>query len=109
MRNEVDLSKSKPISQEQIKKYVDTVGADTVSEIATEITERLQEACTHVGEVFCEMEQKFPEIMACMGFAAIATCNALPIEVEHVPVCVVTGTASGIQYTACSTTTDSSL
>lgn len=100
MSRETNISKSRAISDKQIDEYLNTVGKETVADIATTITERLQEACAHVGDVFVELEQKFPEIMACMGFSAIATCNALPLEVEHTPVCVVVGTAAGIQHAA---------
>ena len=101
MREEVNnLTKSRSVSSKQIKEYMDTLDRETVADIATTITDRLQEACAHVGDVYCEMEQKFPEIMACMGFSAIATCNALPLEIDHTPVCVVVGTASGIQHAA---------
>ena len=95
-----NLTKSKPITSEQIESYIDTVGKETVSEICVTITKRLQEACEHVGDVYLEMEQKFPEIMTAMGFSVIVTCNALPIDTEHVPVCVVVGSASGIQHAA---------
>lgn len=94
------LTKSEPVTSEQIEKYISTVGKETVAEIAISITKRLQDACEHVGDVYLELEHKFPEIMAAMGFAAIATCNALPIETEHAPICVVVGSASGIQHAA---------
>ncbi len=100
MNRETNMFKSKLVSDKQIKDYLDTVGGETVADIALTITERLHEACAHVGDVFCEMEQKFPEIMTVMGFSAIATCNALPLEIDHTPVCVVVGTASGIQHAA---------
>ena len=95
-----DLTKSEPVTSEQIEKYIATVGKETVSDIAVSITNRLQDACEHVGNVYLELEQKFPEIMAAMGFSVIATCNALPIDIEHAPVCVVVGSASGIQHAA---------
>lgn len=95
---DANVFRSKAVSAEQIKSYIDTVGKETIAEITTAITDRLQEACENVGNVYLEMEQKFPEIMHGMGFAVIATCNALPIEVEHTPACVVIGTAPGIQH-----------
>lgn len=100
MIKDASITKSKPVTSEQIESYIDTVGKETVSEICVDITNRLQEACAHVGDVYIELEHKFPEIMAAMGFAAIATCNALPIESEHAPVCVVVGSAPGIQHAA---------
>lgn len=95
-----NVFKSNVVSSEQIESYINTVGKETVAEIATTITDRLQEACENVGNVYLEMERKFPEVMAVMGFAAIATCNALPIEAEHAPTCVVIGTEGGIQHAA---------
>lgn len=100
MIKDANITKSKPVTSEQIESYMDAVGKETVSEICVAITNKLQDACAHVGDVYIELEQKFPEIMAAMGFAAIATCNALPIESEHTPVCVVVGSASGIQHAA---------
>lgn len=100
MIKDVNISRSEPITSEQIESYINAVGRETVSEICVDITKRLQDACEHVGDVYIELEHKFPEIMAAMGFAAIATCNALPIESEHAPVCVVVGSAPGIQHAA---------
>lgn len=100
MNKETNVTKSKPVTAEQIESYISAVGRDTVSEICVDITNRLQEACEHVGNVYLELEHKFPEIMSAMGFAAIATCSALPIEIDHVPICVVIGSAPGIQHAA---------
>lgn len=97
---DVDPIESRAVSAKQIEKYMDTVDKETVAEIAVTITDRLQKACENVGNVYLEMEQKFPEIVAAIGFSAIATCNALPLEVEHTPICVVLGTAAGIQHAA---------
>lgn len=100
MIKDESITKSKPVTSEQIESYINAVGGETVSEICVDITKRLQDACEHVGDVYLELERKFPEIMAGMGFAAIATCNALPIETEHAPICVVVGSAPGIQHAA---------
>lgn len=100
MNKDTTVTKSKPVTPEQIESYINAVGKETVSEICIDITDRLQEACEHVGDVYLELENKFPEVMAAMGFAAIATCNALPIEIEHTPICVVIGSAPGIQHAA---------
>lgn len=98
MIKDTNVTKSEPVTSEQIESYMNAVGKETVAEICVAITNRLQEACAHVGDVYIELEHKFPEIMAALGFAAIATCNALPIESEHAPVCVVVGSAPGIQH-----------
>ena len=100
MIRDTNITKSEPVTSEQIESYMDAVGKETVAEICVAITSKLQEACNNVGDVYLELKHKFPEIMAAMGFAAIATCNALPIEVENPPVCVVVGSAPGIQHAA---------
>ena len=100
MIRDANITKSEPVTSEQIESYMNAVGKETVSEIWLDITRRLQEACENVGNVYLELEHKFPEIMAALGFAAIATCNALPIKTEHAPVCLVVGSAPGIQHAA---------
>lgn len=100
MIKDANITKSEPVTSEQIESYMNAVGKETVAEICVDITKRLQTACENVGNVYLELEHKFPEIMAALGFAAIATCNALPIETEHAPVCLVVGSAPGIQHAA---------
>lgn len=100
MIKDTNVTRSKPVTSEQIESYMNAVGKETVAEICVDITKRLQAACENVGNVYLELEHKFPEIMAALGFAAIATCNALPIEAEHAPVCLVVGSAPGIQHAA---------
>lgn len=88
------------VTGEQIKKFMHTMDKDTVADLCVQITNELQEACNNVGKKYLELEQKFPELMAACGFAVIATCNASAIADEHVPACLVLGTAEGIQHAA---------
>lgn len=97
MKTAEDCSMEK-VSMEQIDKYMQSKSKEEIADICVSITDQLQEACSKVGELYLELEKKYPEVFAAIGFSAIATCNALPISSEHVPVCVVMGSASGIQH-----------
>lgn len=86
------------VSMEQIDKFMRSKSKEDIADICVSITDQLQDACNKVGELYLELEKKYPEVFAAIGFSVIATCSALPIEVEHVPVCVVMGSAAGIQH-----------
>lgn len=88
------------VTMEQIKKYMQSKSEEDIAETCLSITDQLQDACSKVGELYQELEKKYPEIFAAIGFSVIATCNALPITSDHTPVCIVMGSAAGIQHAA---------
>jgi len=95
-----DTHTMEKVTMEQIKKYMQSKSQEDIAETCLSITDQLQDACSKVGELYLELEKKYPEIFAAVGFSVMVTCNALPITPEHTPVCIVMGSAQGIEHAA---------
>lgn len=98
MKEVEDTYTMEKVSMEQIDKYMRSKSKEEIADICVSITDQLQDACSKVGELYLELEKKYPEAFAAIGFSVIATCNALPITSDHTPVCIVMGSAAGIQH-----------
>lgn len=56
MIKDANLTAIKTGNIRMIESYMNAVGKETVSDICVTITNKLQDACAHVGDVYLELE-----------------------------------------------------